>query len=309
MRLLIVTIALSAAVLFYYLHTYGKVNWLSSAKANTTKGLKKDKHKEIKPDKSPGKNMGENLPYNIIKKWEMPEILKEISGLCYINDNRFACVQDEEGTVFIYNTSQGKIEKEIAFAGPGDYEGVAVAGNFVYVVRSDGHVYEVDINSKAKVKEYNTSLTATQNVEGLCFDPNNNRLLLAIKGKDINSDLYKGIYSFELNTKKFIDKPVFTIQLDHDVLREQSAKKKNKGIHPTGITIHPKDREIYITDGPGSRLLILDSNGNIKSLFGLGKNDFPQAEGITFDPGGNLYISNEGKKNINGNIISLSPVK
>ena len=35
----------------------------------------------------------------ISKKWDMPQILTEISGLSYIDADRFACVQDEMGTM------------------------------------------------------------------------------------------------------------------------------------------------------------------------------------------------------------------
>src|SRR5688572_863103 len=60
----------------------------------------------------------------ISQKWEMPEILKEVSAIAYVDAQRFACVQDELGKIFIFNTSTKKIEKEIAFGDTGDYEGI-----------------------------------------------------------------------------------------------------------------------------------------------------------------------------------------
>ena len=33
----------------------------------------------------------------------MPQNLKEISGLSFYKDNQLACVNDEKGTVFIYD--------------------------------------------------------------------------------------------------------------------------------------------------------------------------------------------------------------
>jgi len=38
---------------------------------------------------------------SITKKWDMPIDLKEISGLSFMDDERFVCVQDELGTVFV----------------------------------------------------------------------------------------------------------------------------------------------------------------------------------------------------------------
>ena len=37
----------------------------------------------------------------VISKWEVPDILREVSGIAYLGPNRFACVQDEQGTIFI----------------------------------------------------------------------------------------------------------------------------------------------------------------------------------------------------------------
>src|SRR5688500_11831849 len=62
----------------------------------------------------------------IKEKWDLPEELKEVSGISFLGNEKFACVQDEEGTVFIYNLRSGKIEKKIAFTPAGDFEGITV---------------------------------------------------------------------------------------------------------------------------------------------------------------------------------------
>src|SRR5690606_33254397 len=114
----------------------------------------------------------------------------------------FACVQDELGTIYIYNTSSEKIEKEIPFSGAGDFEGLTIVGETAYVLRADGNLFQVKNYTAAKpvVIEYNLALTAKQDPEGLTYDSKNNRLLIAIKGSEPDSEDYKGIYSFNLKT-------------------------------------------------------------------------------------------------------------
>mgnify|MGYP003577667834 CR=1 FL=1 len=88
-----------------------------------------------------------------------------------MDEQRFACVQDEEGKIFIFNRATGKIEKEIPFAGSGDYEGIALKGNTAYVLRADGVLYEVNMDgAQASLKEHKTVLTVEHNVEGLTYD-------------------------------------------------------------------------------------------------------------------------------------------
>lgn len=241
---------------------------------------------------------------SVLQKWDMPKRLREISGLVYLDAERFAAIQDEEGIIFIYNRGSEKIEKEIPFAADGDYEDIALVGNTAYVVRSDGRLFEVDMDKgKSSVQEYKTPLTAKHNVEGLCFDKANNRLLLAIKDKEPGKPGYKGIYAFDLQSKKLRDEPVYKIDLKHEVFKEGGGKKE-KEIKPSAIGIHPTSGDIYVTDGPSSRLLVMDRNGKIKNLYQLGK-QFAQPEGITFSPKGEIFISNEGPKDP-GNILQVA---
>ena len=141
------------------------------------------KKKQKKPNEEKLESTHPNV--KIIQKWDMPADLTEISGIAYIKKNRFACVQDELGKIFVFNTVSGKVEREIQFGDAGDYEGIALANETAYIVRADGMLFEVNnyANGKPSLMQHKTHLTAKQNVEGLCYDKKNNRLLFAIKGK------------------------------------------------------------------------------------------------------------------------------
>jgi uncharacterized protein YjiK len=276
---------------------------LKTSLASASSGKSKKEKADIK------NNTGET-PFGgitVIRKWDMPDVLNEISGMTYVDGERFACVQDEMGIIYIYNTSTSAIEKEIPFGKTGDYEGLALVSNTAWVVRADGKLFEVnDINSnKPVVKEYATHLTAKHNIEGLCYDKKNNRLLLAIKDSEPGNVNYKGIYAFDLATRSMPKQPVFKIDLGDEVFSGGNSKKnKKEEIMPSDIAIHPVTGDMYITDGPKARLLVTDSTCTIKHFYQLDKKDFEQPEGLTFKPTGELFISNEGAKNA-GNILNV----
>lgn len=244
---------------------------------------------------------------NIEEKWELPDILKEVSGIVLISDNLFACVQDEDGKIFVYNTQTSQIEKEIPFAGTGDYEGIALVENTVYVVRSDGKIYQVENwdGEKPEVSEFDTHLTEDDNVEGLVYDDRDNQLLLAVKDGDKKDENSKGIYAFDLDSKSMTKEPKFKIDLNDPLLSDGKEKKKSKRFRPSEIGINPATGEIYLTDGPSSKLLIMDRTGKINSVVQLDEKNFPQAEGLTFNSTGEIFISNEGNDGT-GNILKIS---
>jgi DNA-binding beta-propeller fold protein YncE len=101
-----------------------------------------------------------------------------------------------------------------------------------------------------------------------------------------------------------LKQPAYSIDLSNEILTGPAGKKKSKSIMPSAIAINPRTGELFITDGPGSRLLILANSGDIKQVHNLGK-DFAQPEGITFSPAGDMFISNEGTKNP-GNILKVA---
>jgi uncharacterized protein YjiK len=270
---------------------------------------RKDYKKENKIDKK-GKNKKEEAAspdIEVVKKWDLPKILQEISALTYLGNNRFACVQDEAGVIFIYNTTTAKIERQVTFGTTGDYEGLALVGKTAYVVRSDGKLFEVEnIDTPSpRVTTYTTSLTAAHNVEGLAFDSRHHRLLLAIKGSEAGHKDYKGIYSFDLKTKTLSADPVLKLNLADPALSQGSGKQQQNVLQPSEIAVHPNTGDIYLAEATNPQLLVLSADGSIRSRYKLSSRTFVQPEGIAFGPGGELYISNEGKK-ARGNILRVN---
>jgi uncharacterized protein YjiK len=277
----------------------GKKAGLAKVKSEKNDGAEKKNKKNKQED---AKAFDSSI--KIVQKWDMPSDLKEISGIAYVGKNRFACVQDELGKIFIFNTATGEVEKEIQFAGSGDYEGITIVGETAYIMRADGKLFELKNYSSATpvLVEHDTHLTAKQDVEGLCYDEKNNRLLLAIKGREPNSKDYKGIYAFDLASKKIATTPAIKIDLTHNIW--SGTKSKNK-IQPSDIDVHPVTGDVYIIDGPDSKLLVMGADGTKKKLYQLSNTDFPQPEGMAFNQAGELFISNEGRTGT-GNILKIS---
>lgn len=248
------------------------------------------------------------------KNFILSAVLDEISGITTINQNQIACVQDESGTIFIYDLTKEAIIKAYPSSLVGDYEEIALVDNTMYLLRSDGVLIEHSNYSKpsAVKKEYNLNLPSANN-EGLCFDKKNNRLLIAAKSKAAkkveNKDI-RLVYGFDLKNKRIIPQAIFKLSVDKIEAKAVSMKipipmrtikKTGKEIsdfnfRPSSIAVHPFSHLIYILSSSDKLLLIMDEKGNIFHLFALDPILFNKAEGITFLPDGDMLISNEAQK-------------
>lgn len=233
------------------------------------------------------------------KKFELPPILHEISGLAIIDDKTIACVQDEKGIIFTYNLETNKIVKQLVFGEDGDYEDIAKVGSTYYILRSDGAIIEFSDNNSntPKTTIYETNIPAKDN-EGLHYDKRNNRLLISTKSKIEKNR--KGIYSFDLATNKLVTKPVFTFNtelLDTKVKAKGIIINNKKGklkFKISAIALHPKDRNLYILSANEYLIFVFDTEGNLLEVAELDSKLYTKAEGIAFYDNGDMLISNEG---------------
>lgn len=236
--------------------------------------------------------------YSIEKTWKMPKSLNEISGIAWLGNNKIACIQDEEGIIFIYDLTASKIVEQFPFADAGDYEAITINNNTAFIMRSDGTIFKVDnyINKERKVSVFKSEFSSKNNMESLFYDSKMSRLLTTPKHTDLNGGAYKAIYEVSLKDKNAIANKLFKIEMNDNVLHEFEHKKSRKTLMPSEIAINPKTNEMYVLEGKDPKLLILEKTGKIKKVYLLHKDIFPQPEGITFSENGTLYISNEANK-------------
>ncbi len=228
--------------------------------------------------------------------------LEEISGLTWYRPGRLACVQDEGGKLYIYDLDEEEVQQRFNFAGSGDYEGVEIIDYQAYVITNSGRIYTFRIGNENEVdsKIIKTPLNSNNNVEGLGFDPRQNRLLIACKGSpEIKKNKVKGkaVYGYRRNPPGFEKDPVLSItkkQLKVP-LTESGQTAESIDFAPSGIAVHPLENRYYIVSFAGRLLVILDSNSGLEDVIKLDPKIFRQPEGICFSPDGTMYISSEGR--------------
>jgi uncharacterized protein YjiK len=239
------------------------------------------------------------------KKWEMPEELDEVSGICFINDNLLACVQDEKGSIYIYNIESRCIEKKIKFAGKGDYEGIAIVNNAAYVLTGDGVLFEIDnFLSAPSVTSFPISLNKNEESEAICYDEKRGRLLIALKDHKKNK-VNPNIFAFDLTSRQLVSSPVLRVNMTDDVFKKFKLDDLRSYWEPADIAMDPIRSKILIVDAINHNLLELSMNAELENVIPLDPKLFPHPEGIAVRNNGSIFICNDGNKDGAGSVALL----
>ena len=259
----------------------------------------------------------QGIPYNLKQEDQiiiLPAELREVSGTTSIDAQTLACVQDEEGIVFIYDLKSKTVRHKIHFSGPGDYEGIAAVGKDMFVLRSDATIFRIH-NYQSEKWSLDSIATGIPNKdnEGFCFDPKNDRLLIGSKSKIAKGAEFKNlrtIYAFDLKKNKLNPEPLYTYDITSikefavrnqiDLPTKPSKKKPNEEepalkFQISGIYIHPENNLLYVLSASDYYLFVFNPEGEIIHLEVLDPQKFNKAEGIAIMKNGDLYISNEGQ--------------
>jgi uncharacterized protein YjiK len=267
-----------------------------------------------------------NLPPPVVatnhKVYIVPQNLKEISGIAFVSDSIFAAIEDEKGLLYFYSLTNQQIVKTYQFAEEGDYEDVAIVNDTAFIVTSTGHVLEIQNfrTTPLPTKTYNTPLKEKNNIEGLAYDKENNRLLLAVKDESLHDDVNKDIYAFDLKTKQLDTSAVYSVKLSEieefykgDKLEESSKKflkalgnqKLNQVFRTSALAIHPTTKEVFVLSSLNNMIAVISPHDKkIKRIIELRGREYNQPEGLAFSPDGKLYVSNESNGKI-ANIIRI----
>lgn len=241
------------------------------------------------------------------KSYKLPSKLEEISGISHINDSTLACIQDEKGTIYIYDLMNERVSKEILFGPRRDYEAIRVIDSTAYVIESGGRIFKINnFNSeKFKVEIFDTEFDRRNDMESLEFNEQNNEFLTIPKEINLSAEdedfiIYRIGQDFKVKDQRFA-----RIKSDDSTRTSEKSLFGENRFKPSELAIHPHSTDIYILDSKMPRLLILNPEGKFKDLYVLNPEQFQQPEGLSFDSKGNMYISNEKNNYIDQNIQAV----
>ncbi len=236
---------------------------------------------------------------------KLPSSLREISGLAVSEAGKLFAHDDELSTVFQLDPRSGKVLKKFhvitaRWYGKGriedDFEDIAVAGNRFFLVTSSGTLYEFregKNEEKVQAVVYKTGLGKSYEVEGLCYDPVSDALLLSCKKsaekKGFRKTDERPVFSFPLASMTLRKSPRFIVDA-----RTVAASAGKKGFKPSAISRHPVSGTFFLLSAESRLIAEIDAGtGSLLNVFALPAVYHPQPEGMVVMPDNTLLISSE----------------
>jgi hypothetical protein len=160
--------------------------------------------------------------------------------------------------------------------------------------------FQASLDRPQKIK---LKLKKKYDPEGMCYSKEKGYLLVSCKGDPEPESVKRNVFAFDLQKKKLLKKPFFTIDA-----RKLNVYDPGKSFNPSGIAIHPKSHDIYMIGTRSLKLIIrLDSKG--RKILGEKKlkgRVFKQPEGISFLKNGDLVLASEAQDNSQAKIFLMT---
>ena len=233
------------------------------------------------------------LSEETLTRWRLPERLKEISGLATL-DGRLFGHGDELGIIYEIDPSHGRFVKAFALGEAtvhDDFEGIAIAGDRLYLVASSGRLYESLEGADGERVLYNTYGTGIGrdcDVEGLAFEPADRSLLLLCKTP--RPDGFVRIHRWSLERRTLSENAPLLISV-----ATLAAGIGRDSFHPSGIERHPDTGHYFVVAARESALAEVTPDGEVVSVRALPRRH-RQPEGIALLAKDVLALADEGAR-------------
>lgn len=231
-----------------------------------------------------------------VAMWIMAPELREISGLALTGDGRLLAHDDNVGTVYVLDARHGVILKHFTLKGRvrGDFESIAVAGSDIYLLASNGRLYQFKEGSDGAEVPYTVRdfrLGHECEFESMAYEPDSSWLLMPCKNvtsKGLHDQLV--IYRWRLQGPDSARLSMSMIPLASLI-----GSKGWKSLHPSDMTIDPKTGNYVIITSHEKALIEITPGGELVRSEPLpGKHSQPEGVAITTD--GLLIVSDEANR-------------
>ena len=230
-----------------------------------------------------------------VARWILPKDLDEISGIALTEDGRLLAESDERGQISEIDYRRGVVVKQFVVGRPtikADLEAIAVAHSLVFLLASNGTLYEFREGRNGERVDYSTHDTRLGKeceFEGLAFDSTLNSLLLACKNvakKHLKDSMviYRWRISGDGDRLSMLKVPLAGIL----------AAIGEKDLHPSDITVDPLTGNYVLVASIEKAIVGITPAGEVVFARKL-PDDHDQAESIAITRDSILIIGDEAK--------------
>ena len=230
------------------------------------------------------------------KQFYLPEGLTEISGLAVASNNTVYAHDDNYAIVYEVDLSSAKTLKAFALGNPtvkADFEDIAVRGGYVYLLTSDGRLFEAPVGENRKrvlYNAYDTGVGVHCEADGLANGPaEGDFLILCKKTHEVGFKDRLVIYSWNLHARTPVATPWLNVSLDGLV-----EKLDQGNFHPSAFVWRRDRGTLLIVSAKGHSAIEIDQHGRLVDRIKLDKEEHPQPEGLALMADGRLVLSDEG---------------
>jgi uncharacterized protein YjiK len=232
-----------------------------------------------------------------IAQWILPRTLTEVSGIALTSDGRLLTHDDEHGQVTVIDPKRGVVLKRFVLgeAGTrGDFEGITMVGDKIFVVISNGNLFEFPEGANGQRVPYTaheTRLGRECEFEGVAYDSTARALVLACKNvgtKQYRDHVVLYRWSLDQTTDRI---SMITVPLDRAI-----GTNDWKGFHPSDITVDPSTGNYVMVASREKGLLEITPTGDVVRSMPLPEDSHSQPEGVAITRDGILIVSDEGTR-------------
>jgi uncharacterized protein YjiK len=228
-------------------------------------------------------------------RWLLPPDLREISGLAFTDDGRLLVHDDGRARIVELDYRTGRVVKAFELGRPvrrGDFEGIAIAGPRIFLVTSDGVLYETREGKDRDAVPYRRTPTGAGRlceVEGLAWEPASLALLFLCKTPRVRGLRHSiTMLRWSVDGQRWLVPDRITIPMDKKFRDTYGAEFRGSDLARDPVTGR------YLAIAGLNRMAVeLTADGRIVGAGFLGKHH-PQAEGVAVARDGTILVSDEG---------------
>jgi len=227
------------------------------------------------------------------EQWELPNNLREISGLALTPDGRLLAHDDERAIIYQLDYADGAVVKRFALGDPpveDDFEGIAATATHLYLVSSKGRVLEARAGGDGESVPYQSfelGVADTCEVEGATWVKSRNALAFVCKRLIGGPRRRTRILFWSLETRA----PLEPLEVN---TRPAAKFLDTRRLRPSGIAWDEIHQRFVVVAAEERALVEIDTTGQIVYVARLPLLAHRQAEAIALDADGQLLLGDEG---------------